>query len=383
MFLNPMLIFFFALCTLAFLGGIRVAGWALRDGSKQRNNNIRVASVSAICVPLIFCILWAIAYLHDLGGHINIAALLVSQQGGLIKESGMGLDLSTGRLALSEPFLIGVLWWSFNRYKLQANFTKSARIFFLIVFWCGFGVATLVSLALVDRSTLMPLVIGTAIIALHHRYEAGKLSRSVIIVIGIASLIGMGGIFALFSYLRGFNNYQLILGTMAGYSIASYNRTAAVLSGLIVSPFPGKPIHLIYYLVESIRLENIFHYRASLSWPDSNGAFLLEFSQVSASGLNPSLIWLGLFGYVFTDIGWLAPIYICVVGFITGWAWVSFRRGQTLGLILFPWLGFCILFWIGSSIVFNETFFYLCEVGCILWIYERLFFRPTELPSLP
>jgi hypothetical protein len=322
--------------------------------------------------------LWAIAYLHDLSGHINIAALLISQQGALIKESGMGLDLSTGRLALSEPFLIGVLWWSYTRYKSQTNFTTATRLFFLVTFWCGFSVATLVSIALVDRSTLMPLVIGTAMIAVHHRYESGKLTRSVIVAIGVASIVGLGGLFAIFSYLRGFNNYQLMLGTMAGYSIASYNRTAAVLRGLIVSPFPGKPIHLVYYLVESVRLENVFHYRAALSWPDSYGVYLLEFSQISASGLNPSLIWLGLFGYVFTDIGWLTPIYICAVGFVTGGAWVSFRRRQVFGLILFPWLGFCILFWVGSSIVFNETFFYLCEVACILWVYERLFFRPNR-----
>ena len=382
MFLNPVLFAFFTICTAAFIAGLHLAEWLTKTQQLTKHVPEFRASVMVLCVPVAVATLWAVAYLRDVGTHLSIAALLLSQQGSVIKDSNSSLDLSSGRLALSEPFLIACLWWSYSRYSAFKRFLVGRRLLFIVVFSTGFLVAMLICLSLVDRSTLMPLVIGTMLLWVHYKYRSGSLNRKSLAVIGLVVIGLIGCLFAFFSYLRGSNSSAMVLGTIAGYSIASYNRLAAVLSGLIVSPFPGKPIHLVYYLLESVRLEGILHFRAALSWPDAYGVFLLEFTQIYASGLNPSLIWLGFFGYIFTDIGWLTPLYIGVVGVVTGLVWASFRRQHLIGLILYPWLGFCILFWMGSSIEFNQTFVYLAEAVGAIWLYERMFFRPAIIDAL-
>lgn len=375
MFLNPLLFVFFTACTLAFVLGVGGATWIFGNVDRTKEPLARVASPLKLCLPVALCTLWAIAYIRDVGAHINVAALLLSQQGGLIKESSSSLDLSSGRLALSVPFLTAALFWSYTRYKQQKPRLIGGRPLFIVTFLVGFLVLIAICLALVDRGTLMSLIIGMTILSIHNRFVAGKLNRKKLILVGCAVVLGISMIFVIFSILRGSNSYQLVLWTFIGYSIASYNRLAAVLSGLIVSPFPGKPVHLVYYLIESIRLEDIFHFRQALNWPDAYSLFQAEFSEIYASGLNASFIWLGVFGDIYTDIEWLAPFFIFGVGFITGLAWVLFRRRNVVGLVLYPWFAFSIVFWIGASLVFNDTFVYLVEAALALSLYEALFFR--------
>jgi len=159
-----------------------------------------------------------------------------------------------------------------------------------------------------------------------------------------------------------------------GYTVASFNRMAAVLSGLIPAAFPGKQLHLVYYLLESVRFESIFHFREAFSWPNSYVLWQLEFPQVYSHGLNGSFIWLGFFGYIYTDIGWFTPVYIFLTGFLSGLMWLRFRQGRVIGLILYPWFAFCIIFWVGWAIIFSESLFYFLEVAFVLWLYENFFF---------
>jgi hypothetical protein len=114
-------------------------------------------------------------------------------------------------------------------------------------------------------------------------------------------------------------------------------------------------------------------------WPTYFLIWQSEFLSVHAAGLNKAFIWSGVFGYVYSDLGWFAPLYIFFTGLVVAWFWSLFQRGQTLGIVIYPWLAYWILFWSGSNVILDFHVIELAVLPLSIGFYEFLFFRPAKV----
>jgi hypothetical protein len=103
---------------------------------------------------------------------------------------------------------------------------------------------------------------------------------------------------------------------------------------------------------------------------------------VASVGLNPAFNWVSVFGYVYSDLGWFAPVYIGLTGILVGYLWKKFNEGRLFGVVLYPWMGFAILFWFGYNIMFSSRIIAIVEAGIVLMFWERLFVL-RKRPSCP
>jgi hypothetical protein len=55
------------------------------------------------------------------------------------------------------------------------------------------------------------------------------------------------------------------------------------------------------------------------------------------------------------------------------WNWM--KRGKVLGVVLYPGIGFCALFWIGTNYLFDSEMAFLFVGAVILAGYEFVFVR--------
>jgi hypothetical protein len=307
-----------------------------------------------------------------LGGHLNFVALLVAQQGAAIKVAGETGEMK-GIWGLSMPALTSILWWSlFRMNQLQLN--GAAKALFYLIFFIGVGIGVLTSIATVDRTSLMPIILGLLVVYFFNKTRARNASVVKIVATGVMASIGAVAIFLLLSFLRGASALQVLISGLLGYTIVSYNRMSALLIGVMHYTYEGHGVYLSRFLVQNERL-NLAH---KFGWPDVFGLWQSEFSSTMAAGLNPSYIWSGAFGYIYSDIGWWSPVYVFAIGLLAGYLWRKLSEGKTVGLVVYPWIGYSILIWCGPNILFSSVFTRLGEVAMILWFYDRLFLRQEQ-----
>ena len=114
-------------------------------------------------------------------------------------------------------------------------------------------------------------------------------------------------------------------------------------------------------------------------WPDKDADWRSQFNAVAAAGLNGDLIWSGAFGYIFSELKWLSPLLLIIYGLLTGWAWRALKLGRTVGILLYPWCAFCVLFWFGVNYLLDTQPVILLIDAIFLSFYELLFVRaPLE-----
>jgi hypothetical protein len=180
--------------------------------------------------------------------------------------------------------------------------------------------------------------------------------------------------------LRGSTGPDVLIGDILGYTIAAYNRLAAVLDGRLRYPFSGRGLYISGFVAFNNTFNYIFHVNQLFSWPDFDTVWRSEFEAVSSAGLNGRLIWSGAFGYAFSDLKWAAPLLIFIYGLVTGWAWRLLKLGKTAGIVLYPWCAFCVLFWFGTNYLLDPRAVVLFLVATALGLYEMLFVRaPVEI----
>jgi len=166
---------------------------------------------------------------------------------------------------------------------------------------------------------------------------------------------------------------------LVSYTIASYNRSSALMSGKLSYPYAGHGIYLFSFLGFNNALNAVIPFREILNWPSFMDYWQSEFSAVTSAGLSDNAIWAGAFGYTYADIGWGAPMFLLFEGVLCGFAWRSIKLGRPLGIILYPWCGFCILFWFGMNYLFDNKITMLLVDAVILSIYEGVLVRHEKL----
>jgi len=129
-----------------------------------------------------------------------------------------------------HAFLTAVLGWAQYR-ALQLNLRNAKRSIFWIIFSAGWLVDAATSVALVDRTRLMPLMASTILIAIFFKTRGRQVQFLRIAAFAFVSMLAIVGTFLLLSFLRGSLLVGSLMTSLLGYTIVSYNRMAALLMG--------------------------------------------------------------------------------------------------------------------------------------------------------
>lgn len=295
--------------------------------------------------------------------------LLFAGQGSELKEMVETKDT----LGSATTMLMGIVWWAWWRYGQFSFSSLAGRI--LVPFVLILSSLSLVASAVLKfgRYELMPVIIGLALVFLLHKIVVYKVTFGWLFRRGLLIVIGVIGIFMLFSLARGEIGLSENVATLLGYSLASYNRLSALLNGSMDYPYAGKGVYLFSFVGDSGMLNKLYPFKSLLNFPDFFNVYLSEFSATWSAGLNGKYMWAGTFGYVFAELGWFSPVYVVILGVLYGLVWRAFKMERAFGLVLYPWFAFNILFWVGSNMLLDSRIVALLITALVLGTYEKIF----------
>lgn len=378
LFLNPQVFSFYGLCVSGFILGVWISCPHGVRLSPQKLSP-RVPVIVFLCLPLSLGLIdtaWAL--LRTLKQSPNLLLLIAAQQAAALKA---GNSFVTGEpLASTAPILVGLTWWTLWRHwqiRLAGWRAHVVRLIILIAICLVIGS----SIILVSRNLIMEFSAGIALLFVVHREAEGRLSWRFVLYIAGLFVACIATLFGVFSFLRGTSSFDAQLYLLLGYSSASYNRLAALLAGVLYYPFSGHGLYLSSLasfndsLHRLIPLDRIFH------WPDFHDEWVSEFGAVERAGLDGSLVFLSAFGFIFCDLGWLSPLWLLMYGLAYGVIWRAMRRSSVLGIVVYPFFGFCILFWFGTNLLLDSSLVPFLKYAIYLSIYEKLVLRNHPRPA--
>lgn len=363
LFLDPTTAAFFALCVFLFLIGVWVVAWLFpirRPTSAV--SKLRVSPIAFLLTPVVIgiggCIASGLLMLRE---YPDIILALSSAQGEAIKNS----DLSQhAPLGLANIWLLGVLWWAAWEQS-RMPLSSGQRFLAKCVIGMGFACCLIDATLKVSRVEVILPIIGGAIVYACGEARSPRRHSIMLGVVGAAVV----ALFLAFDLLRG-GLIDGMVGNLIGYTMTSYNRLSAVLHGRMRYEFGGHGTYLFPFLAFNNQLNTIIPFRMLFHWPMFNDWWQSEFTGVWNAGLNGGYIWSGTFGYIFADLGWLSPLWLFVYGVLYGCVWRAMRMGSTVGIVLYPWFGFCILFWSGNNYLVDNKLLVLVLDAVALSIYK-------------
>jgi hypothetical protein len=368
LFLNIESALFYGACVVGFILGVFLIDFYFpAERLVDRQLHERAFPAAFLLVPLSVALCLNFVSLMSVLREGVLLPLLLSGNGGEAKD----LWQADGSLVLTSTCLAGVVWWAIWRsMQLQEKGVARATTRMLL---CVAVTVIVVSASLIlNRVVLFSTVIGVVVIILARRILEGNIGGKVVLRAGLLLCAAITGFFVLYSLLRGNTTSDEVASDLLQYTISSYNRLPALLSGALKYPYAGTGVYLVSFLESNNLFNHIVPVREMLRWPLYEELFRSEFWAVWRSNLNGKLIWSGTFGYIYSDLGWLSPGYLLLYGLLYGWVWRWLRCGKTLGIVLYPWFAFCILFWLGT----NELLDTMCAVLFIdalaLSFYEAL-----------
>lgn len=373
-FLDPASFIFFSLCTLGFVLGLLLVEFMFPvRGFTYEKKETRISPAWFILLPVVggaATVILSIVLL--LRNNTYLLALLLSAQGARV-HSDLGIEVE-GTLVQACPAVMGIVWWAIWR-KDQFNIRGWRRS---AVHW-AIGIAVLSLLILealkLTRGELMPAIAGLGVVMLLRRLIDRKLTLTLAAKFGSIFILSIVAAFMAISLLRGIGDAGVIINDILGYTIASYNRLAAVLDGRMHYTFAGRGFYISTFASYNHTFNKLFHANEIFAWPDVDSDWRSQFNAVDGAGLNGNLIWAGAFGYIFSDLKWLSPLLLIVYGLLTGWAWRSLRLGKIAGILLYPWCAFCILFWFGVNYLLDmQPVILIIDAICLVF-YESLLVR--------
>jgi hypothetical protein len=375
MFFDPASLVFFLLCTLGFLLGLKLVDFLFPvHGFRYEKRETRFSPMWFILLPLIAgTALTVFSIVLLLRNNNYLLQLLLTAEGGQLRDPG-----AQDTIVQATPALMGIVWWAiwrkdqFNIRGWRRSALHSAIVLATLsmVMWC---------VLMLTRGQLMPILAGIAILLLLRCFIEGKLTPAFILRFAAICTGSIVALFASFSMLRGAADLDTIISNILGYTIAPYNRLAAILDGRLRYPFAGKGLYFSGFVSSNRAFNALFHINQIFSWPDFNTVWQSEFGAVAAAGLNGNLIFAGTFGYIFFELGWLSPLLLFIYGLAAGWAWRSLKLGKTAGIVLYPWCAYFVLSWFGTNSLLEPTAVVLLLDVIVLGLYEALLVRtPRE-----
>jgi hypothetical protein len=298
----------------------------------------------------------------------NLIIILLAQEGYLIKDDPS--DSNVG--GLYNFICIGVFWYYYFKYfKCKSVLTKAHNRLFVFLLVILFVTIFLASLVKLSRGELIPFLIGAVIIYVYVKASRRNLSNFQFCFFLTKFLLAMLTIFSIFSLIRGSIDFDKILADFLGYSIASYNRLAALLEGELNYTYQGTGVYLSSFLSFNKSLNSMFGVAAYFGWPVYSQTWWSEFFAVGIYGFNKYLIWPSALGYLFIDFGWVAPLILFFYGVFYGLIWRLWLKESIYGLLLYPWFGFCLIFWFGTNYLLDTKLFVLLITAGAIHIGNR------------
>lgn len=373
MFLDPATILFYTLCVACFMAGAWIMGWLFPSRLAERKFRTTISPALFLMAPLVVGILATIATLSLLLiYHPEIVLLLLTEQGQQLKEI-IAFEVETS-VNLAPLTLSAIVWWVYWRsFDLRLRGWKARCLNWGLVIAVILLVVT-ATLILSRDALVMPLC-GLAILYLIRRSANAPSGFRFILRAGAAIAVSFAVLFFAFAFLRGSDSLADQVHELFGYTVASYNRLAAIVNGDLRFPFAGRGFYFSTFITFNRTFNRIFLLNRYMDWPDPSGIFGSEFAAVTRAGLDGHLVWPGAFGCIFSDFGWFCVPILFAYGMLYGWAWSWIKRGKTLGVVLYPCIGFCALFWIGSNALLDSQRAVMLVAAIILAIYELIFVR--------
>ena len=371
MFLDPATILFYTLCVLSFAGGALLISWLFPATLTDCRYDIKISPTIFILTPLISAVIVStIASVYLITHYPVLLLSLLSGQGGDVKNT-IAFDIS-GRFAIIPLGLIGITWWSYWRYG-AVRLNVWGRRFVKISVLVSILAMIAVSIVTLSRNTLMLGICGMMILFALKVGLKRQLNVRLVVLWGALFAIIVSLLFIGFAFLSGTVSWDEQISTLFGYTVASYNRLAAVVNGRLHYPFSGHGI----YLSDIVAHSRLLRLGKTVQTPSPLDVWGSEFSAVSNAGLDDRLIWSGAFGYIFSELHWWACFFIFGYGILYGTVWTWMKRGRVAGILLYPCFGFSILFWLGSNFLLNEPLEIVICLCVILAIYEAIFVKTT------
>jgi hypothetical protein len=231
---------------------------------------------------------------------------------------------------------------------------------------------------ILSRDIWMMAICGLVILFMMRRRAGKQTSFRFILRTGIAIVLCVTLLLVAFSFLRG-DSLDDWAHQFLGYTIASYNRLAAVVNGSLRYPFAGRGLYLSPFVSFNHTWNRLVPLGRVMNWPDQMEVWGAEFGAVTRAGLDGSLIWSGTFGYIFSDLGWFSLPFVFGYGVLSGVAWNWMKRGKVLGIVLYPCLGFCILGWVGANGVLDSQRAVVTVAAIILTGYDLVFLKSKRV----
>ena len=360
MFFNLEEAFFYVLCVGAFLLGVYLFDIYIPSGPLiDKQTKPGISPTAFVLAPVLLALVLNTLSLISVLREGVLLPLLLSGEGAEVKET-TGAE---GSLVLSATCLSGVVWWAIWRSQ-QLQVKGNSRRMTQAILCVAVLFAVLSAVLFLNRGVLFSALVGSVIIALTRGLLTGAIGGKVILKTSVILCPLVIVVFVLVSALRGADTSDAIASDLAGYTIASYNRLAGLLSGTLRYPYAGTGVYLSGFLTYNNLFNRIIPVREMLGWPSLYDVFKSEFWAVWRANLNGNLIWSGTFGYIYSDLGWFSPGFLFLYGLLYGLIWRAVRIGQAFGVVLYPWFAVCILFWVGLN--------YLLDTICAVLVIDSL-----------
>jgi hypothetical protein len=373
LFLDPASMLFYLMCVGAFMLGLAAIDTFFPSAfAPALRIKTRLPAAAFLLLPIALgAVLTLVSIALLLRGNPALVGLILLQQGSQIKDT---LDVRQP-LGLSSMWLLGICWWAMWRYRQVDIPSRFWR--WMVSLGIAFGILlVMVSGSLkLARGELIPVVSGCALLYLVQRIGTGRWSTRKLIQAAAVVTLGAIALFTLMSLARGGEDMDAFVGALLGYTVSSYNRLAALVNGRLHYPYTGSGLYLSSFVSFNTSLNTILPINEYMHWPSYADMWDSQFAATWQAGLDGTRIWSGAFGYIFADFGWFAPAVLFFYGLICGWVWRSIKLGHLVGIVLYPWCGFCILFWFGTNALLDTKLVVFLLVALLLSAYERLVVR--------
>jgi hypothetical protein len=313
----------------------------------------------------------------------SLLEFLLSRQGDQIKDSLRFNSPALFFLSIVTVMQMGILWWAHWRYLNMRSLRRSEKLLFHFGYWPFYALSVVSSILRVERKTLMPLLAGTICLAIMG--DILKISKiRQVFIRAVSSVLLCVLLFMLVGFFRGRGEVgrgsREAVGAFMGYSIAGYNRLAAVLAGDLRFPYAGRGEFESSFFSDYLR-----PYKQYFGSPTFNMENRSEYPCILAAGLNSSFNLVSAPGYIYMDIGNWVYLFYFLVAFFCASTWRAIHRGTVFGAVMYPFVAFALVDWFGVNMLFTDSFFFLCFAAAVLAVYERMFplsfSRAVEAPA--
>jgi len=364
---------FFTSCVLTFCLGVWVCRYM--EGASYQGRPQAVAANNPVLfflLPVGLLTVLCVIFLIQIGGRIDVVGLLSASQGEAIKQTEEPGAAIEGRWDMVPPMLTAVLAWAYFRLR-QMSLSGMSSVLCYGILLVGLLANMAIDVSRMDRAQLMPLIVGMFAVYIYFKIRDSGASALKLALIAFGFLFAVLAVFTVLSASRGIQGVESLMATLLGYTVVSYNRLAALLSGSMHYAFQSSGVYLFPFLSQSGSLNSIIPFTSIFGWPIARDLWRTEFISTAQAGLNPGFIWSGVFGYLYSDLGWYTVVYIFFYGLFCGFCWVKFKNAATFGVVTYPWVIFSVLFWFGVNMLAYDRILNYLELFLVLYWYDRWF----------